>query len=160
MSSSQDLPRHDTPRYDTPRYDTVQVGDELPAHTFEFGRVDLIRYAGASGDFNPIHWSERVAREVGLPGVIAHGMLTMATVVRVVTSWAGDPGRIVEYGVRFTQPVPVDDVMGARLSVSGVVAVKDDDARTVRVDLSATVLGADGDRVSVLTRARAVVRLA
>jgi acyl dehydratase len=96
---------------------------------------------------------------VGLPGVIAHGMFTMATAVRVVTDWVGDPGAIVQYGVRFTKPVPVDDERGATLEVSAVVATKDDEARTVRVDLTATTPGPDGAPVGVLGRARAVVRL-
>jgi acyl dehydratase len=143
----------------TPTFDDVKVGDALPAQTFEVTRADLVRYCGASGDFNTIHWSERIAREVGLPGVIAHGMFTMATAVRVVTDWVGDPGAIVQYGVRFTKPVPVDDERGATLEVSAVVAAKDDEARTVRVDLTATTPGPDGAPVGVLGRARAVVRL-
>jgi acyl dehydratase len=143
----------------TPKFDEVQVGDALPGKTFEVTRADLVRYCGASGDFNTIHWSERIAREVGLPGVIAHGMFTMATAVRVVTDWCGDPGAIVQYGVRFTKPVPVDDERGATLEVSAVVATKDEAARTVRVDLTATTPGADGASVGVLGRARAVVRL-
>jgi acyl dehydratase len=143
----------------TPKFDEVQVGDALPGKTFQVTRADLVRYCGASGDFNTIHWSERIAREVGLPGVIAHGMFTMATAVRVVTDWCGDPGAIVQYGVRFTKPVPVDDERGATLEVSAVVAAKDDAARTVRVDLTATTPGADGASVGVLGRARAVVRL-
>ena len=141
------------------RFDDVQVGDQLPGQTFSLTRADLVRYAGASGDFNPIHYSDRFARQVGLPGVIAHGMLTIATAVRVVSAWAGDPGVVVQYGVRFTKPVPVDDVDGAQLQVGGVVAVKDDEARTVRVDLTATTAGQDGSPVAVLGRARAVVRL-
>ena len=143
----------------TPKIDEVQVGDALPGQTFQVTRADLVRYCGASGDFNTIHWSERIAREVGLPGVIAHGMFTMATAVRVVTSWVGDPGAVVQYGVRFTKPVPVDDVVGARLDVAAVVAAKDEEARTVRVDLTATTPGPDGASVGVLGRARAVVRL-
>jgi acyl dehydratase len=143
----------------SPRFDDVEVGEALPGQTFAVTRADLVRYAGASGDFNTIHWSDRVAREVGLPGVIAHGMFTMATAVRVVSEWAGDPGAVVEYGVRFTKPVPVDDVDGAQIEVSAVVATKDDERRTVRVDLTATTAGEDGARVSVLGRARAVVRL-
>ncbi|HET8615129.1 MAG TPA: MaoC/PaaZ C-terminal domain-containing protein, partial [Actinomycetales bacterium] len=115
--------------------------------------------AGASGDFNPIHWSDRAARDAGLPDVIAHGMFTMATAVRVVTAWCGDPGAVVQYGVRFTRPVPVPDGVGARLRVDAAVTAKDDEARTVRVDLTATVEGADGGRSAVLGRARAVVRL-
>jgi acyl dehydratase len=142
-----------------PTFDGVEVGTALPAQTYEITRADLVRYAGASGDFNTIHWSDRIAREVGLPGVIAHGMFTMATAVRLVTSWVDDPGAVVQYGVRFTKPVPVDDVEGARIEVSGVVAVKDDDARTVRVDLTAATRGDDGSPVTVLGRARAVVRL-
>ena len=114
-----------------------------------------MRYAGASGDFNVIHWNQRVAQSVGLPDVIAHGMFTMALAARVVTDWAGDPGRVVEYGVRFTRPVPVpDDDEGAVVEVTGTVAAKLDDQR-VRVDLTATSAGA-----KVLGRAQAVVVLA
>ena len=139
----------------TPSYDAVDVGHELPAQSFPIRRADLVRYAGASGDFNVIHWNERVAREVGLPDVIAHGMFTMALAARVVTDWAGDPGRVVEYGVRFTRPVPVpDDDEGAVVEVTGKVAAKLDDQR-VRVDLTATASGA-----KVLGRAQAVVKLA
>ena len=130
----------------------VQVGDALPAQSFRVQRADLVRYAGASGDFNPIHWNERAATSVGLPNVIAHGMYTMAVVVRVVTDWVGDPGAVVEYGVRFTRPVVVPDPEGAVLEVVGTVAAKEDDG-TVRVDLTATV-----DGQTVLAKARAVVR--
>jgi acyl dehydratase len=138
-----------------PGYDDVEVGTELPAGTFRIRRADLVRYAGASGDFNVIHWNQRVAQSVGLPDVIAHGMFTMALAARVVTDWAGDPGRVVEYGVRFTRPVPVpDDDEGALLEVTGTVAAKLDDGR-VRVDLTATHQGA-----KVLGRAQAVVVLA
>jgi acyl dehydratase len=138
-----------------PAFDDVDVGDELPAGSFPITRLDLVRYCGASGDFNVIHWNQRIAQSVGLPDVIAHGMLTMATAVRLVTEWAGDPAAVVEYGVRFTKPVVVpDDDRGALLDVSGVVAGKDERARTVRVDLTAT---SAGDKV--LGRAQAVVRL-
>ena len=114
-----------------------------------------MRYAGASGDFNVIHWNERVAKAVGLPDVIAHGMLTMAEAGRLVTDWCGDPGAVVEYGVRFTRPVVVpDDDEGAVVEVSGAVAEKLDD-RKVRVDLTATSEGK-----TVLGKAFAVVRLA
>ena len=100
----------------------VEVGTELPAQSFALRRVDLVRYAGASGDFNVIHWNERVATEVGLPNVIAHGMLTMAEAIRVVTDWCGDPGAVVEYATRFTKPVPVpDDDAGATIDVAGKV---------------------------------------
>ena len=140
-------------------FDDVSVGDALPGAQFPVTREQLVRYCGASGDFNTIHWNERIAREVGLPDVIAHGMFTMATAVRVVSDWCGDPGAILEFGVRFTKPVPVPDVGGAVIDVSAVIAVKDDDARTVRVDLTATIPGPDAGPVGVLGRARAVVRL-
>jgi acyl dehydratase len=137
-----------------PAFGDVEVGTELPAQSFPIRRADLVRYAGASGDFNVIHWNERVAKEVGLPDVIAHGMFTMALAVRVVTDWVGDPGRVVEYGVRFTRPVPVpDDDAGATVEVTGVVAAVLDDDR-VRVDLTATHAGQ-----KVLGRAQAVVQL-
>ena len=137
------------------RYADVAAGDVLPTGRFPITRKDLVRYAGASGDFNDIHWNERVAREVGLPDVIAHGNLTMALAGRVLTSWAGDPAALVEYGVRFTKPVVVpDDGVGAELVVEGVVKEKLDD-NCVRVDLTAT-----SDGVRVLGQARAVVRLA
>ncbi|WP_371669713.1 MaoC family dehydratase [Streptomyces sp. NBC_00289] len=136
-------------------YGDVEVGTELPAQTFSVTRATLVRYAGASGDFNPIHWNEKFAKEVGLPDVIAHGMFTMAEAIRVVTDWAGDPAAVVEYGVRFTKPVVVpNDDQGATIEVSGKVAVKLDD-NTVRVDLTATSAGQ-----KVLGMSRAVVRLA
>jgi acyl dehydratase len=137
-----------------PSYDEVEVGQALPAQSFSLTRADLVRYAGASGDFNVIHWNERVAKAVGLPDVIAHGMLTMATAGRVVTDWVGDPGAVVEYGVRFSRPVVVgDDDTGATVDVEAVVEDKLDDRR-VAVVLTATV---DGSKV--LMAARAVVRL-
>ena len=138
-----------------PTLDEVQVGTELPARDFTLQRANLVQYAGASGDFNIIHWNERVAKAVGLPNVIAHGMLTMATAGRVVTDWVGDPGRVLSYGVRFSKPVVVeDDDRGATLTVSGVVEDKNDDG-TVVIGLTATV---GGDKV--LMGAKAVVRLA
>src|SRR5881392_3109224 len=91
------------------RYDDVEVGTAVPEQTFMVQRVNLVMYAGASGDFNPIHWNERIATAVGLPNVIAHGMFTMAEAARVVTDWVGDPGAVEEYGVRFSKPVPVPD---------------------------------------------------
>ncbi|MEU6849909.1 MaoC family dehydratase [Actinacidiphila alni] len=136
-------------------YADVEVGDELPAQSFPVTRATLVQYAGASGDFNPIHWNEKFAREVGLPDVIAHGMFTMASAIRVVTDWAGDPGAVVEYGVRFTKPVVVpNDDKGAVIEVSAKVAAKLDDGQ-VRVDLVAT----SADQ-KVLGMSRAVVRLA
>jgi acyl dehydratase len=137
-----------------PRYDEVEVGAELPGQTFPVHRVNLVMYAGASGDFNPIHWNERFATAVGLPNVIAHGMFTMAEAARVVSDWVGDPGAIEEYGVRFSRPVVVpDDDRGATIEVTGTVAEKLDGNR-VRVELTARSAGQ-----AVLSRARAVVRL-
>jgi acyl dehydratase len=136
-------------------YDDVEVGTELPSKTFQVTRANLVMYAGASGDFNIIHWNERTAKAVGLPDVIAHGMFTMAEAGRVVTDWVGDPGAVLEYGVRFSAPVPVpDDDTGTTLEVAGRVEEKLEDHK-VRVALEATALGA-----TVLTKARAVVQLA
>ena len=132
----------------------AEVGTELPEQTFRVTRADLVRYAGASGDFNPIHWNERFATEVGLPGVIAHGMLTMGLAARAVTAWAGDPGALVEYTVRFGRPVVVpDDGQGAEVTVRGRVAALLDENRA-RVDLTVTSAGE-----KVLSLARAVVAL-
>ena len=136
------------------RYDDVEVGTELPPQTFPVQRINLVMYAGASGDFNVIHWNERAAKAVGLPNVIAHGMFTMAEACRVVTDWVGDPGAIEEYGVRFTRPIVVpDDDTGATLEVTGRVVDKLEHNR-VSVELSASSGGE-----TVLARARAVVRL-
>ncbi len=135
-------------------YAEVEVGTELPPRTFPIARADLVRYCGASGDFNVIHWNERIAKAVGLPDVIAHGMLTMAVAGRTVTDWAGDPGAVEEYSVRFSRPVVVpDDDTGAVLTVKGTVEDKREDGRVV-VGLLATV-GED----KVLTAAKTVVRL-
>jgi acyl dehydratase len=131
------------------------VGTELPEQVFRITRADLVRYAGASGDFNPIHWNERVATSVGLPGVIAHGMFTMALAARAVTGWTGDPAALLEYNVRFGRPVVVpDDDEGAEVTVRGKVAALLEDGRA-RVDL---VVTSDGEKV--LSLARAIVRLA
>jgi acyl dehydratase len=139
----------------TVKYDDVEVGTQVPEQTFTIQRGDLVKYAGASGDFNVIHWNERIATSVGLPNVIAHGMFTMAEAARVVTDWVGDPGAVEEYTVRFSRPIAVpDDDKGADLVVSGQVAEKLDDNR-VSVTLDARVGGE-----KVLTAARAVVRLA
>jgi acyl dehydratase len=137
-----------------PAYDDVEVGTELPSATFPITRLDLVRYCGASGDFNVIHWNERIAKAVGLPDVIAHGMYTMAVAGRVVTDWVGDPGAVESYGVRFSRPVVVpDDDAGATLDVTGTVEDKLDGGR-VSVLLTATV-----DGQTVFSQARAVVRL-
>jgi acyl dehydratase len=101
---------------------TWNEGEELPARAFRVTRADLVRYTGASGDRNPIHWSDRIARSVGLPGVIAHGMYTLALAARAVDSWAGAPGRVRELGAKFTRPVVVpDDDRGAEVVVAGTV---------------------------------------
>jgi acyl dehydratase len=129
-----------------------EVGEKLPERQYLVTRADLIRYAGASGDTNPIHWSDRVATAAGLPGVIAHGMLTMALAGRLLTEWTGDPGAIVELAVRFARPVVVpDDDAGVAVTVSGVVSDIRDDG-LVGVELSAMV-----GNEKVLTQARAVV---
>ncbi|TFV70167.1 dehydratase [Blastococcus sp. CT_GayMR20] len=134
---------------------SVEVGTELPEHVFRITRADLVRYAGASGDFNPIHWNDRTAAAVGLPGVIAHGMFTMALAGRAVTAWTGDPGALVEQHVRFGRPVVVpDDDRGAEVTVTGTVGAVLDDGRH-RIDLTVT---SDGEKV--LSLARAIVRLA
>ena len=127
----------------------------LPTQTFTITREDLVRYAAASGDHNPIHQDETVARSVGLPGVIAHGMFTMALAARAVTGWTGDPAALVEYNVRFGRPVVVpDDDEGAEVTVRGKVGAVLEDGR-VRVDL---VVTSGGEKV--LSLARAIVRLA
>ncbi|GAA3443744.1 MaoC family dehydratase [Planomonospora venezuelensis] len=138
----------------TVKYDEVEAGQEIPAVDYPVRRANLVMYAGASGDFNPIHWNERFAKTVGLPDVIAHGMFTMAQAGRFVTDWAGDPGAVVDYGVRFSSMVVVpDDDNGAVITVSGVVEEKLEDKRVV-VALTARC---DGSRV--LSKARAVVQL-
>ncbi len=137
-----------------PSFDEVEVGTALPEQTFRLRRADLVRYCGASGDFNVIHWNQRTAQSVGLPDVIAHGMLTMATAGRVVTDWTGDPGALLSYRVRFSRPVVVaDDDEGAEVVVRGEVEDKLDGGRVV-VGITATV-----GEAKVLAGARAVVRL-
>jgi acyl dehydratase len=139
----------------SPRYDDTPAGTEIEPRQYPVQRRDLVRYAGASGDFNVIHWNERVATSVGLPNVIAHGMLTMALAGRFVSDWAGDPGAVTAFGVRFSSPVVVpDDDKGALVEVSGVVTGQLDGNR-VSVDVTAR----SGD-AKVLTRAQAIVRLA
>lgn len=137
-----------------PRLADLTVGQVIGTRTLTVERVDLVRYAGVSGDLNPIHWNERFAVEVGLPGVIAHGMFTMGSAVNLVSDWAGDPGAVVDYGVRFTRPVPVPDPGAATVEVSATIGAIDAEAGTVRVDLTVTV-----EATRVLGRAQAVVRL-
>jgi acyl dehydratase len=135
-------------------YDQVTAGTELPPASYQVTRLSLVKYCGASGDFNVIHWNERIARSVGLPNVIAHGMFTMAQAGRYVTDWAGDAGALLEFGVRFSAPVVVpDDDTGATIEVTGTVQEKLDGNRVV------LALTARSGEARVLTRARAVVRL-
>ncbi|MCC3290217.1 MULTISPECIES: MaoC family dehydratase [Arthrobacter] len=135
----------------------LSKGTEIGSAALEISRADLVRYAGASGDFNPIHWNERFAREVELPGVIAHGMFTMGTAVQLVSDWIGDPGAVIDYQTRFTRPVLVEDIDGAPgavVEVAGVIGAIDADNSTARVDLTVTFNGQ-----KVLVKAQAVVRV-
>ena len=121
---------------------TVEKGTELPPLSLRVTRADLVRYAGASGDFNPIHWSDRVATSVGLPGVIAHGMLTMGIGAGYITSWLGDPGAVLEYNVRFTSPVYVsNEGTGTEIELSGKVRSVDEADRTAVIAIVAKVDG-------------------
>lgn len=132
----------------------IAAGDALPPLDVRVRRTDLIRYAGAALDFNPIHWNEKLAAEVGLPGVVAHGMFTMALAGRLVTNWLGDPSAIVEYGARFIRPVVVpNDDDGALVELTGKVKEVREDG-TARVDITARFEGK-----AVLGKAIAVVRL-
>jgi len=135
-------------------YDDVEVGAELPAVSYPATRLSLVKYCGASGDFNVIHWNERIPRSVGLPNVIAHGMFTMAQAGRFVTDWAGPGAIVAEFGVRFSAPVVVpDDDAGATIEVTGKVEEKLGDNRV------ALALTARSDGTKVLARTRAVVKL-
>jgi acyl dehydratase len=138
-----------------PELATLSVGDIVAEKTFSLSRDSLVRYAGASGDFNPIHYRDDVAVSVGLPGVLAHGMLTMGFAVQPVVDWAGDPGRVTDYQVKFTRPVLVDPVDGAIVTVVAKVGVLDTDAATARIDLTVTFEGQ-----TVLGKAQARVNLA
>jgi acyl dehydratase len=136
------------------RYDDVKPGTELAPASYPVTRLSLVKYCGASGDFNVIHWNERIARAVGLPNVIAHGMFTMAQAGRYVTDWAGPGAAVVDFGVRFSSPVIVpDDDIGATIEISGTIEETLDDNRVV------LALTARSGEAKVLTRARAVVRL-
>jgi acyl dehydratase len=139
---------------DAVSYDGVEVGAELGEASYPVTRLSLVKYCGASGDFNVIHWNERIAKSVGLPDVIAHGMFTMAQAGRYVTDWAGPVAAVVEFGVRFSAPVVVpDDDVGATVTVTGKVEEKLDDHK---VALALTARSGD---TKVLSRARAVVKL-
>jgi acyl dehydratase len=132
----------------------LEIGQALPAREFHFTRESLVRYAGASGDFNAIHYRDDVAKAVGLPGVLAHGMLTMGAAVQAVVDFLGDSGKVIDYQVRFTKPVLVDAAKGATLVVNATVVEIDQEAKIARIDLSATcddvvVLGKAQVRVSI-----------
>ena len=129
----------------------IAVGEVVAEQTYRVTRDNLVKYAGASGDFNPIHYRDDIAQSVGLPGVLAHGMLTMGIAIQPVADWIGDPGKIVDYQVRFTRPVPVDAVDGATIVVTATVGAVDAD--TARIDLTVVAGGA-----TVLGKARVTVR--
>jgi acyl dehydratase len=131
----------------------LTLGDVVAERTVHLTRESLVRYAGASGDFNPIHYRDDVAARVGLDGVLAHGMLTMGLAVATIGEWLGDPGRVLEYGVNFSKPVVVDAETGADVTVSAKVGQVDGD--TARIDLTVTFDGA-----SVLGKAQVRVRTA
>ena len=141
-------------------FSTLEVGQQIGSTTIPITRQDLVRYAGASGDLNPIHWNSSFAEGVGLPGVIAHGMFTMGAGVQLVSDWVGDPTAIVDYQTRFTKPVVVTDTTatpgepGAVVDVVGVIGALDPERSTVRVDLTVTFNGA-----KVLVKAQAVVKV-
>jgi acyl dehydratase len=135
-------------------YSSLTKGDVVAEENFHLTRDNLVRYAGASGDFNPIHYRDDVAISVGLPGVLAHGMLTMGLAVQPVSNWVGDPARIVDYQVRFTRPVLVDGAAGADVTVTATVGALEDETKVARIDLTAkfndeTVLGKAQVRVNL-----------
>ncbi|MCX8453174.1 MULTISPECIES: MaoC family dehydratase [Paenarthrobacter] len=143
----------------SPVFADLAVGQEIGNRTIEVTRQDLVKYAGASGDFNPIHWNEAFATSVELPGVIAHGMFTMGAAVQLVSDWAGDPAAVVDYQTRFTKPVLVTDTTGtdepgAVIEVTGVVGALDAEAGTARIDLTVVAAGQ-----KVLMKSQAVVKL-
>jgi len=133
---------------------SLEIGQEIGSEVFTFTRDSLVRYAGASGDFNPIHYRDDFAKSVGLDGVLAHGMLTMGAAVQVAVNWVGDAGKVIDYGVRFTKPVFVDANDGALVTVVGKVGAIDLEAKTVRIDLTAV-----SHELAVLGKAQAVVKL-
>jgi acyl dehydratase len=143
----------------SPTFEELTVGQEIGTRSIDVTRQDLVKYAGASGDFNPIHWNESFATSVELPGVIAHGMFTMGAAVQLVSDWAGDPAAVVDYQTRFTKPVLVTDTTGtdqagAVIDVTGVVGALDAEARTARIDLTVMAAGQ-----KVLMKSQAVVKV-
>lgn len=145
------------------KFADLEKGQIIGRSSITFSRADLIRYAAASADHNPIHWNERFAREVGLEGVIAHGMLTMGAAVNLVTDWAGDPAAVIDYQTRFTKPVPVPDAEAgspdtptAALEITGKIGRLDAAAQTARIDLTVELIDAE-ERTKVLVKSQAVV---
>ncbi|RFA18785.1 MaoC family dehydratase [Subtercola boreus] len=136
-------------------FGTLAVGDVVARRSFTLSRDTLVRYAGASGDFNPIHYRDDVAVSVGLESVLAHGMLTMGFAVQPVFDWIGDPALVDDYQVRFTRPVFVHPEPGAEVEVSAKVGQLDVDAGTARIDLTVTAAGQ-----TVLGKAQVRVRSA
>ena len=153
-------------------FDQLEKGQSIGERTVPVSRADLVKYAGASGDFNPIHWNQDFAQNVGLPNVIAHGMFTMGAAVGLVTEWAGDAGAVVDYQTRFTKPVVVPNRFdgevepSTELTVSGAIGLVDQEARTVRVDLTVTAPDlaqedadpAEAKALKVLVKAQVVVK--
>lgn len=153
-------------------FDQLEKGQSVGERTVPVSRADLVKYAGASGDFNPIHWNQDFAQNVGLPNVIAHGMFTMGAAVGLVTEWAGDAGAVVDYQTRFTKPVVVPNRFdgevepSTELTVSGAIGLVDQEARTVRVDLTVTAPDlaeegsdpAEAKQLKVLVKAQVVVK--
>ncbi|KAA9395242.1 acyl dehydratase [Kocuria coralli] len=152
-------------------FESLEKGQEVASRTVALSRADLVRYAAASGDFNPIHWNEPFATSVGLPNVIAHGMLTMGAAMQVVADWTGDPAAVVDVQTRFTKPVVVPNRFGTEiepstgLNITAKVAALDEDERTARIDLTVTapdlsdpaVPAEDAAALKVLVKTQVVV---
>ena len=129
----------------------LSVGQQVVEKTLEITRDSLVRYAGASGDFNPIHYRDDIAQQVGLPGVLAHGMLTMGLSISPIVDWLGDPAKIVDYSVRFTKPVVVPAAGAATITVAAVVGAVEENR--ARIDITTTFEGSN-----VLGKAQAWVK--
>lgn len=134
-----------------PNLSDLSVGQQVAEKTFEITRDSLVRYAGASGDFNPIHYRDDIAQQVGLPGVLAHGMLTMGLSISPIVDWLGDPAKIVDYSVRFTKPVVVPAAGAATITVAAVVGAVEENR--ARIDITTTFEGSN-----VLGKAQAWVK--
>lgn len=137
-----------------PDFLKLTVGDVVAEQVFDITRDSLVRYAGASGDFNPIHYRDDVAKSVGLPGVLAHGMLTMGLAIQPVVNWLGDAGKIIDYGVRFTKPVVVPAAGSTQVTITAKAGLLDEETTRARIDLTAVC-----DDVTVLGKAQAWVQL-